>query len=252
MRHLTMSGTAAAAICAAAFFSVAEAAIEQVVVTGAESTEDTTLYQNAADENAGGWQAVASGSTLAGFPRRTLIRFDLDVVPSGSTVSSAQLDLRLAIAAAAGSEETTLTLHRVTSDWAEGTGLAGLAPMGGGGQGGDVLQGTACWSAGFLGTSAWTTPGGDFVETPSAATLVTLGVGEDFAWTGENLVADVQAMIDGTAPNYGWILVEEPDSAGSGRAFLSSEAPANLGPAPRLTIGFEPTPVPTESYWILN
>ncbi len=246
MQRLT---TMAAGSLAAAFFFSSVAA-DEVVISGEPFVQDTTLYENNPTTNGGGWQALASGYTLSGSPRRSLIRFDLFQIPFGSTITSARLDLHLEIAASRGVEETTLSLHRVTAPWVEGTGLDGSPPAGGGGMG-DVLQGTACWNDAALGTTPWATAGGDFVTTPSASTLVPNFVDIDYTWDGEDVTADVQAMRDGTVPNYGWILVEELDVFGSGRAFLSSEAAAEFGPGPRLTVEFDPPPS-SENHWMLN
>ena len=132
----------------------------------------------------------------------------------------------------------------------EGNGLEDSPPAGGGNTG-EEISGTACWTAAALDTTPWTTAGGDFVAMASASTLVPTFENMDYSWSGSGVVADVQAMRDGAVANHGWILVEEPDAFGSGRAFLSSEAPANLGDGPRLVVEYEIV-VPSESYWELN
>ena len=64
-------------------------------------------------------------------------------------------------------------LHRVLSDWGEGTSGAGGDPlhMGGGG-GSPATAGDATWLHTFFDTSFWANPGGDFSSTASAARSV--------------------------------------------------------------------------------
>lgn len=213
-------------------------------------TEDSSIYEDSTDTNAGGWKGIVSGRTNGGSPRRALIRFgDLSAIPSGAIITNVELKLRLEIAGSRGPAETTLSLHRLTEAWVEGDGLDELGTTGGGG-GGEVVAGAVTWDSREHDTVAWTTAGGTFVSEASASTVVTGEVGNDFSWTSTAMEADVQAWLDGTTENDGWILVEGTES-GTGRGFLSSEAnPESEGPNPRLIVDYATESTP--EHWILH
>ena len=84
------------------------------------AAQDNTLYESAtgALSNGAGTKLLASKST--GGLRRGLVRFDLSAIPAGSTVQSATLTLENVEA----SNSATLSLHRASASWGEGTSLA--------------------------------------------------------------------------------------------------------------------------------
>ncbi len=116
---------------------------------------------------------------------RPLIRFDLSGIPSGATIISASLELTKT-----GGDNTSIPIavHRVTADWAEGTGACG------------GTNGVANW-INRLAATPWATPGGDFDPTPAATTNVS-GSGA-YPW---NIQSIVQGWVNGTFTNYGVIM----------------------------------------------
>lgn len=241
LRHV-----ACAALAALATFSFAA---EQVVISS--PTEDATLYEDDADGNSGGWKGIAAGRTLGSSPRRALIRFgDLSALPEEAIVTGVELRLFLVLAGSRGPEATDLSLHRLTESWVEGNGLGQLPGQQGGGSGGEVVAGAVTWDSREHDTLAWTTPGGAFEAQASAVATVGNSTGTDFVWSAPAMVADVQAWLDGTAANNGWILLEGPEP-GSGRLFNSSEVdPENDGPRPRLVIDYVTERTP--EFWMVQ
>jgi hypothetical protein len=215
--HLTVLGLGALIA-----FTEVQAATT-VMITGSTDVEDTSLYDNTPDGNAGADPDFFVGRNGLSQNRRALLRFDLSSIPSGSTVSAVTLDLVIdRVAAAAGGIQS---LHRVTgpAPWVEGTGTGtGL----GGGQGGTLVAGAACWNAPQQGGTPWATAGGDFVAAPSASTDVGFGTGVQ-SWSGPGMVADVQAWVDGAATNDGWILIGDETTDRSARSYVSSEGASN-------------------------
>ena len=138
--------------------------------------------------------------------RRGLIRFDLaPTLPVGSTVNTAEL--RLNLNRPLFSPWEPLQIHRLLASWGEGGSNAGEP----GGGGAPATTGDATWLHRFWNTQTWASPGGDFAESPSAATTPTqLG---PVAFTGDFVRDDVQAWHDGAAANHGW-LVKLTDESG--------------------------------------
>jgi len=68
-----------------------------------------------------------------------------------------------------------------------------------------------------------------------------------YSWTSSQMAADVQAWLDGTAPDFGWVVIGNETTADSAKRFDSREhsTPANR---PKLTIVYSPVVVPTVSF----
>jgi hypothetical protein len=135
--------------------------------------------------------------------KRTLVRFDLSAcsIPSGASIQSAALQLFLSTAPGA---DRTYDAYRVTSAWTEGGVTWGTRPS------------TAA------GATATTTTG------------TTAGLTRQWG-----VSADVQAYVNGTATNHGWLVRDRSEGAlqaQEGR-FQSREAAGNQ---PLLAISYYP------------
>jgi hypothetical protein len=176
----------------------AASASAAVVTLGA--SKDNTLYEDPDGtlSNALGPHFYVGKTGTKGFERlrRGLVAFDLSAIPAGATVTAATFRLTLS----GSGFDKPITVHRVTKNWGEGTSNAG-EPGGGGAQ---ATAGDATWIDAVLGTSKWTTPGGDFGATPSLTTAVLFNQAYDFA--GPGLTADVQGWVNAPASNFGWIV----------------------------------------------
>lgn len=192
---------------------------------------DTTLNENAPNNNMGGHLTIHAGSSNGGTDRRALVAFDLSSIPSGATITSASLQLTIFN----GSVDvgSTYGLHPMLTSWVEGNKA--------GNNGAAASAGEATWNT--SGTSAWGAPGGsagaDYIASSSASTAVT-GLG-DYTFTSAGLASDVQGWIDG-GPNNGWILISESEgTGGTARRFGSRDSNS----PPILTIEYIPEPSAT-------
>jgi len=200
--------------------------------------KDNTLYDDGASGalSNGLGVGVFSGVTNAGTVRRALLWFDLSALPAGAQVTAVTLQLRIT-QTIAGPAATTL--HRVLGAWGEGA----SGGVGAGGSGAPSADCDATWLHRYFPGAAcadvrWQTPGGDFEANPSAAASAG-NLGTLVLFTGPGLVADVQRMLDGTAPNDGWLVRHVDEQTGlTAKRFGAREAP-NAGDRPVLTIEYE-------------
>ena len=135
-----------------------------------EPIRDNTLYQDATGALSNGVGEYLFAGRTGAFAeeklRRALLAFDIAAnVPSGSTINSVSLTLNL-FKVPPGGTTWTHALHRVLSDWGEGTSNAGTP----GGAGIVSTTGDATWLHTFFNTNMWTAQGGDFDPTASAST----------------------------------------------------------------------------------
>lgn len=105
--------------------------------------------------------------------------------------------------------------------------------------------GDATWNDAKYNTIPWNTPGGggDFVSTESADTVVGQSLNAAYNWgSTAPMVSDVQAWLDGTSPNYGWLLKNDSEALlTSFRAFYTREGAIEQGVpqfAPDLTVAY--------------
>jgi uncharacterized repeat protein (TIGR01451 family) len=203
---------------------------------------DDTLYQVASSSTSqqlsdGAGQHFYVGETGQGVNalRRGAIKFDLSSIPAGSTITAVTLTLNMSMTVSGAS---TVSLHRALANWGEGTSNAAAGGQGPGeGDGVAATTGDVTWFYSSFPNQTWATPGGDFVNAASASTSVA-NVGS-YQWAGTGLVGDVQAWVNHTAGNFGWILTGNETTARSAKQFDTKES-ANR---PTLSITYTP-PVP--------
>lgn len=168
---------------------------------------DATLTESTPDTN------VGTAASLDVYPwepsstRRSVVRFPLGALPRGATVSSARVLLQ---ASQTFGVERSIALHRVTTPWDERA---------------VTWQGT--------GAQPWTAPGGDIAATPSARATLTWGGTLPLA--AFTVTADVQAMVDGTLANDGWLVKDESEDTSQAYWFFSSR---EGGDVPRLEVAY--------------
>jgi hypothetical protein len=95
--------------------------------------------------------------------------------------------------------------------------------------------------------SQWTNPGGDFTAASSASLAFnsTQPLGA-YTWSGGTLVQDVQAWLDGTMANDGWLLLGNEATHGTARRFGTRESTT----PPDLHVDYTP-PVPAPPSLVL-
>jgi hypothetical protein len=178
------------------------------------AAKDNTLFDLTPDtlsNGAGPYFFV--GENSQGNTRRAVITFAVDSLPAEAVIDS--VELRLRMSQSNNNTARVIELHRLTSDWGEGDSFSD------GGSGAAPEAGDATWLHRFFPDQFWTTPGGDFVSTVSAATFVG-GVGT-YRWFAPGMTADVQAWLDQPASNFGWILIGDESLASTVRRFDSSD-----------------------------
>lgn len=229
-----MVNVRAMGVCGVVALAMAGAAAGDTVSIGA--LKDNTLYENEKGELSNGiGHFFFSGRTFQASDsvRRAVIAFDVaSAVPEGSTVTDVTLTLNLSFSI---SEDVPVGLHRLFADWGEGD--SNSSSMGGG-TGTAAAAGDATWVHTFFPGSMWANAGGDFAPDPSATQIVGAENGP-VVWTGPDLLADVQAWVDGAFTNYGWAVVGDERDGGTAKRFDSRENPEE-SVRPVLTIVFTP------------
>jgi hypothetical protein len=204
------------------------AAAEQVVL---EPAEDNTIFDEGALSNGRG-TGLFAGVTGGGDIRRALLAFGVaGAIPAGSTITDAQLSLRVTRSI---SGNQPMTVHRLLADWGEG---ASNSTVMGGSMGADAAPGDATWTFRLFDTTMWANEGGDFVATASATQQV--GNSGSATWgSNATMVADVQIWLDTPAGDFGWIVIGDESARPTSKRFGSSEA--GSANRPKLTIHFDP------------
>lgn len=196
--------------------------------------KDNSIYSE--NNNSNGLGELFSGRTgiLNGNNfRRALIKFDLSSIPAGATITNVTLMVNVsADSPVAGTE--TYRIHGLTKDWGEGTSL-------GGGTGAPAVAPDATWNQAMLGTSTWTTPGGDFAA--SVASLNISGLGNRTFLSSFNFVSLVQAWLDNPVSNNGLILIGDETISNTARRFGSKD----VGVKPVLSVTWSP-PLSTQEF----
>jgi hypothetical protein len=217
--------------------------------------KDNAIFQSNSNNSAGGAPGIHVGTTGQGSVRRGLIAFDIAAnVPTGATITSAELTL--ALGNAANTTSRAIGLHRLRKDWGEGTAGSSAVGIAGTGGGFSAAPGDATWSHAMLGSIPWSNPGatGDF--NPVASATLDVGGSDDTLHTWLStpaLVSDVQSWLDAPATNFGWALINGSEGTNQSiKAFYSRSAtrdssglPDSLDAAwrPTLVVSYVPEPV---------
>ena len=127
---------------------------------------------------------IRTGSDRSTTINRVLLRFDLNDIPTGATVTAATMSTWKIASNAA----TTVSAYRVTRDWVEGT--AGC------------FNG-ATWYTAANGVN-WTAQGGDY--DPALVASRTVAAGEGPSWHNYDVKSVVQQWVSGAKPNLGLLL----------------------------------------------
>lgn len=212
-----------------------------------DASKDATIYPNFVNNGSGGGNGLFAGTNSANpaSPRRGLLAFDLTgKIPAGATIQDVQLRLVMGQAPGGSSGNQTIALHRLTSNWGEGTALK-VTPqtnsLGGQGDGAAATEGDATWNASFYSASTptlWVTPGGDFISSPSATLPVAPTANVAYTWTSATMLADVQSWYANSSTNNGWLLKNADEATLTNfRAFYSRDV-LTAANRPQLTVTY--------------
>ena len=190
------------------------------------ASKDTTIYQNEAELSNGQGDYIVTSSSARG-----LVQFDVGTgtIPEGSVVIDAVLTMNVGFSEGGS---VGVAAQRLMSAWGEG----GSDAPGDETTGGAAQQFDATWLYSSFDGEFWNTPGGDVA---GGATTANIGEVGSYEWIGGSLIDDVQAWVDGVAPNFGWML----RAGGSAVKAFASKDSGGLGPV--LEITYEPPPEPT-------
>lgn len=226
------------ALVAMATSFVCSASIARGDVIDIGAAKDNTLYEDFQGSlSNGAGQHMFTGSTAGFAYRRALVAFDVaGALPTGATILNVSLTLHLSQTI---SSDKLVSLHRSLGDWGEGNSRA----PGEEGSGGLAAPGDATWKHTFYDSQFWSTLGGDFDPTASAAAII----GQDFGfytWTSTSaMVADVQGWLDDPAASFGWELIGDESAPFTAKRFDTREN-QNRAFRPVLTIEYQVVPEP--------
>jgi hypothetical protein len=189
-------------------------------------SKDNAIYSESGNASGAGY--IFAGTSCSGFFRRALMEFDLSSIPSNALVNSVTLTLNINQTGSSTSE--VYRIYGLTQEFGEGTSV----PMsGGGGAGATPVAPDATWTNAMLGTTPWTTQGGDFNSTALSAVSMTSSGNQVFA-SEPAFVSLVQSWINTPATNFGIILIGDETASCNARRFGSKE----LGIAPVLSVTY--------------
>ena len=185
--------------------------------------KDTNLFYESLPNGAiqcgtyGTQEWVRLGSDRSTTNNRVLLRFDLNDIPTGATVTAATMSAwKVASNAAA-----TVTAHRVTRDWVEGT--------------------SGCFNGATWYTAAngvnWTALGGD--HDPAVVASRTVPAGEQDGWHDYDVKSVVQQWVSGTKPNQGLLLrvSDESRTVLNNLEYVASDSP-DVSRRPKLAVTY--------------
>jgi len=206
---------------------------------GLNPVKDNTLYSFDGNNSNGAGEQFRVGRSGQGHNLRAVLAFELQgVLPTNVNLTS--VNLKLSLSGSSGtSGSQTMNLHRLINDWGEGTSFSPMQS----GFGEPATPNDATWTYNFYSSSFWNTPGGDFVSTVSASTVVTNPA--PYNWSSAGLLNDVQYWISHPDSNFGWILKGLENGLTQAKRFDSRE---NSIPAqrPLLTLNYtSPTIIST-------
>ena len=183
-----------------------------------EATQDAWIDQGKPTQNKGTDTGLRVKAQV-GSVRRSLVQFDLSGIPTAGCVESATLKMTLTSVKATS---RSYAVHRLDSLWVEGSGSSTSG---------------VTWQR-RTATETWTTFGGDFAPSTTTPAPTAATSGSVMQW---DVKADVQAFLDGTFNNYGWIVKDKDESVNAEFVFASSEN-GTVSKRPRLEITVVPGP----------
>ena len=185
------------------------------------SDKDNTLYEDgggAISNGAGEHFFVGRNKTSNNGPsrRRGVLHFDISELPASAVVTKVELTLYMSKSPSGNGE--TISVHRLTKSWGEGSSNAGGEEGGGANSASD----DATWKHRFYSGTNWSSAGGDFTASESASQSV-----EDvgfYTWTStSNLVSDVQSWQNNPGQNHGWLILGNESVPTTAKRFNTRE-----------------------------
>ena len=193
--------------------------------------------------NSGARDQMLVGKTSGGLPLRTVLSFPLHGIPAGVTVTSATLDLWTNTEQGPGTVDE-LELRPLTGTVVEGTGSSSSDSTNGAGTG--MTWNSRTGQAGP--EDLWSTPGGDFQTTvlSSIAGFDARLVQQQRSFANTPAFRDAVAAALTENQSLGLMIVSPVTEQGVSNRYarLASDDSAFPELRPRLTVGFEGSPLP--------
>lgn len=211
-------------------------------VAGAQTTvsivadKDNTIYSGTPNNSNGSgayFFAGRNGANNDNSLQRALLHFNVSNIPAGAVISSATLTL---YPNKVGASPTGIALHKLSQDWGEGASDA----AGNEGPGIAAQPGDATWNSSFYPSTSWSTPGGAFVSTQTAATGNVIA-GTPIVISNDGLVADVQSWVNSSTTNFGWIIRASDESAANSAKRFVSRNNSTVSQRPTLSVTYTNT-----------
>ncbi len=217
----------------------------QNVTVSLTPVKDNSIFSENSNNSNGIGKVLFAGRTKgiqATENRRALLKFNLSSIPSNAIIQTVNLQVAVVKSSDNISDFHSFSIHKLLNDWGESS-STGL------GKGGPAQTNDATWHYKFYASSTWTTDGGDFVNTPSATSLVSYS---DFdlqfgVWSSAAMKSDVTSWLTNTLSNFGWIIVGEENTLGSAKGFASREE--TVFPKPTLSITYS---LPVDDKTLIN
>ena len=168
------------------------------ISTTLNPTDDAFINENYTDSNYGDDDTIDVKKAAPGYDLYGLIRFDLSSIPADSVIVSAKLRL---YATTVNDEIETLYVKRITSDWSEST---------------------VTWDN----KPSWESEASSSIQNISQE-----------GWYEADVTDDVQGFINGSYPNYGWVLIPAKEVDYDNAKFASKEN-SNSSIHPQLVIEY--------------
>ena len=176
--------------------------------------------------NFGAHTFVPVGTANTGRMNRGVFEFDFSSIPSDATITGASFDFSVKLQGGAiGQAACRFSLHRVTSAWDEGTGETNV--------GEDTMDGVT-WTM-RTAIDPWNQEGGDFE--PSLGKTLVDGPG-NYSISNASVVIQLQALIDGSVPNFGFLLKGDPEGVLGSAARVQTREAGVSGTTGYLLSGF--------------
>ena len=204
--------------------------------------KDNTLIESSSGSFSNGSGAFIFAGRVGGpgdlTLRRAVFQFDVEsALPNPVDIQDISLTLTVIQSGDGGAQN--VSLHRVLSDWGEGTSSAS------GGQGDLSSDNDATWIHTFYPSAEWGVPGGHFVANPSA----TLELGSSGTFVIENqlgLLADLEFWIENPDQNFGWILLGDESGRDKTVQKIGSRENNTESQRPQLAVTYLDPALPVE------
>lgn len=188
--------------------------------------KDNSIFSES--QNSSGVGKLYTGKNSAGNLRRSLIHFDVSSIPANANIENVTLSVDVEKNGPSSTSSDKHYIYGLSNDWGEGISNPS------GGSGAPAVAPDATWTDNMFGSSVWTTPGGDYINTEISTTNFTTLTGDYVFPSTAEFISLVQSWVENSSNNYGVILLSEESTSGTARRFGSKDA----GTPPTLTITY--------------